>query len=236
MNQLLEVMRRLRGPGGCPWDQEQTHASLRPYLLEEACEAIDAISDMVNGGSAEAVTEELGDVLLQVAFHAVIAEAEGSFKYNDIETAIVDKLIRRHPHVFAEVEVTGADDVVRNWQAIKAEEKGTQVQAPEDAVPRSLPALARASELGRKLEWPTLSFDDIQTQYLTDGLATHDALESGDPLISQMQVGQLLLLVTDYARKLDVNPEIALREATQARLEQAKAQTKLRRKPSNITQ
>ncbi len=226
-------MRRLRGPDGCPWDQEQTHASLRPYLLEEACEAIDALGDMANGEGSEAVTEELGDVLLQVAFHAVIAEAEGTFSYGDIETAIVDKLIRRHPHVFGEVEVAGAGDVVRNWQAIKAREKASAKQAPEDAVPRSLPALARATELGRKLNWPHYALDEVigklqrQLEQVDDATKTlvankPDEASSSTPT---MQIGNALLALTDYARSLDVNPEIALRDATQARLERAKTQS-----------
>lgn len=120
MEHLLEIMRRLRGPGGCPWDQEQTHISLRPYLLEEAAEVLEAIAEDDPGHLAE----ELGDVLLQVAFHAVIAEEGGRFRYQDVETAVVDKLVRRHPHVFGETKVEGSDEVLRNWEAIKAEERG----------------------------------------------------------------------------------------------------------------
>ena len=120
MNELLTIMRRLRGPGGCPWDQKQTHESLRPYLLEEAAEAVDALAT----NDPQHVADELGDVLLQVAFHAVVAEEAKTFSYDDIEQAIVQKLIRRHPHVFGEVQVSGADEVVANWQAIKEKEKG----------------------------------------------------------------------------------------------------------------
>jgi XTP/dITP diphosphohydrolase len=203
MERLLDVMRTLRAPDGCPWDREQTHASLRPYLLEEACEAIDAITS----GDDAAATEELGDVLLQVAFHAVIAEADGRYDYTAIESAIVDKLVRRHPHVFADVAVADSGDVVRNWQAIKAQEKATKPAHPADEVPRSLPALMRAFELGRKCDWPQVSARDVTT--LAEDISAETA---------HAQIGQLLLAVTDYARTLGVNPDTALRDATEARL------------------
>jgi XTP/dITP diphosphohydrolase len=195
MQRLLAIMRRLRAPDGCPWDREQTHASLRPYLLEEAAEAVDALSS----GDAGAMAEELGDVLLQVAFHAVIAEEAGRFSYEDIETSIVQKLKRRHPHVFGDVRVSAAAQVVTNWQAIKAAEKGAEEKDPAERVPRSLSALMRATELGRKLGWEAGSQE-----------AVRGALEEGD-------VGALLLAVVDYARAQGVNPELALREAADAR-------------------
>ena len=135
MNDLLNVMRRLRGPGGCPWDQEQTHESLRPYLLEEAAEAADAV------GNAAELADELGDVLLQVAFHSVIAEQEGTFDYAQVERNIVDKLVRRHPHVFGDVQVQGSAEVVTNWQAIKASRRPRS--SPTEGIPSTLPALAR---------------------------------------------------------------------------------------------
>jgi XTP/dITP diphosphohydrolase len=172
-------------------------------LLEEACEAIDAITS----GDDAAATEELGDVLLQVAFHAVIAEADGRYDYAAIESAIVDKLVRRHPHVFADVTVADSGDVVRNWQAIKAQEKATKPAHPADEVPRSLPALMRAFELGCKCDWPQVSARDVTT--LAEDISAETA---------HAQIGQLLLAVTDYARTLGVNPDTALRDATEARL------------------
>jgi XTP/dITP diphosphohydrolase len=197
MDQLLDVMRRLRGPGGCPWDRQQSHESLRPYLLEEACEAMDAIAS----GDPQALVEELGDVLLQVAFHTVIAEEAQRFDYRAVEQTIVDKLIRRHPHVFGTVAVTGADEVLRNWQAIKGAEG-----KPEATVPHSLPALMRAFEAGRKADWPPGSPEAVCA-----ALADRD----GD---AGRHLGRLLLAVVDYARSLGVNPELALREAVEARL------------------
>jgi XTP/dITP diphosphohydrolase len=195
MNYLLDVMRRLRGPGGCPWDQQQSHESLRPYLLEEACEAMDAIAS----GDPQALIEELGDVLLQVAFHTVIAEEAGRFDYPAIEQGIVDKLIRRHPHVFGTVQVSGAEEVLHNWQAIKGAEGKAQ------SVPRSLPALMRAFEAGRRAGW-----EEGHPE------AVRQALESGND--AKCHLGRLLLAVVDYARSLGVNPELALREAIEARL------------------
>ena len=201
MQTLLDIMRTLRAPDGCPWDQKQTHDSLRPYLLEEAAEAV----DVLHTGDTDKMTEELGDVLLQIAFHAVIAEEEGTFGYNDIEKSIVDKLVRRHPHVFDSVEVKDADEVVTNWQAIKAGEKGASAA---DEVPHSLSALMRAAELGKKLRWLTVSKEDVVA-----------AVDNPQGLEPHEHVGQLLLTIVDYARAQGVNPELALRDAASQRAE-----------------
>ncbi|MGL4609895.1 MAG: MazG family protein [Trueperaceae bacterium] len=197
MNELLTIMRRLRGPGGCLWDQKQTHDSLRPYLLEEAAEAVDALAT----NDPKAMTEELGDVLLQVAFHAVVAEEAKTFSYDDIEKAIVQKLIRRHPHVFGDVSVSSADEVVTNWQVIKASEKGQEEKGKLD-VPQALPALMRAYELGKKLEWQPLAME----------------LDAAEKPNSE-SIGQLLLAIVDYARSHTINPELALRDAANKRAE-----------------
>jgi MazG family protein len=149
MDRLLAIMRRLRGENGCPWDRQQTHRSLRPYLLEEAAEAADALL----GDDPAAMADELGDVLLQVAFHAVIAEEGGTFAYPDVEGAIVAKLIRRHPHVFGEGRADDPDEVLRQWREIKVRERGGAERSAAEAVPRSLPALARAGRLAAALGW-----------------------------------------------------------------------------------
>ncbi|MDZ7704795.1 MAG: MazG family protein [Trueperaceae bacterium] len=211
MKTLLDIMRTLRAPDGCPWDQKQTHASLRPYLLEEAAEAVDAITS----NDPDAMADELGDVLLQVAFHAVIGEEEGRFSYRDIETAIVDKLVRRHPHVFGETEVADADEVVANWQAIKAAERSSQGSSQQDVSPaervsRSLPALLRAYELSEKLGW-TSSASALSAKTLEVDVAD----TGGD---ARKRIGEMLLAVVDEARRLGVNPEIALREAADVRV------------------
>ena len=194
MQRLLEIMRQLRAPDGCPWDRKQTHQSLRRYLLEEAAEAVDAISS----GDERAMADELGDVLLQIAFHAVIGEEEGSFGYEEVEEAIVAKLIRRHPHIFGDTQVSGADEVVTNWQAIKAaekEERGEKPSSAVEAVPRSLPALLRATEVAKAAGW--------------------QAPESPPSLngASDAEVGSHLLAVAKFAQSNGVDAELALREA-----------------------
>ncbi len=202
MEKLLETMRRLRAPDGCPWDREQTHESLRPYLLEEAAEAVDALAT----ADPKLMADELGDVLLQVAFHAVVAEEAGTFGYHDIEASIVAKLVRRHPHIFEGVRVTGADEVKRNWDRIKAEERGGTELSPADRVPRGLPALMRATELGKKLHWEPGGAEAVVR-----------ALEPTQPTPTAEAVADLLLAVVDYARAAGVDPELALRGAADAR-------------------
>ncbi|WP_287371085.1 MazG family protein [Oceanithermus sp.] len=191
MEKLLEIMRRLRAPDGCPWDRKQTHESLRPYLLEEAAEAVDAITE----GDPAKMAEELGDVLLQVAFHSVIGEEEGTFGYADVERAIVDKLIERHPHVFADRELHTAEEVLANWERQKEEARGPQT--PCEKVPRSLPALARGYELARKLE------------LAGDREAAVRALAAGDLEAALWEVVKL------FAEQ-EENPEVALRERLSA--------------------
>jgi XTP/dITP diphosphohydrolase len=202
MDQLLEVMRRLRAPDGCPWDREQTHQSLRPYLLEEAAEAVDA----VDSGDPLELAGELGDVLLQVAFHSVIAEEHGDFTYQTVENAIVDKLVRRHPHVFGDVNVADSNEVVTNWQAIKAQERaGKPEQHPAERVPKALGALARATEVARALGMPKGSRQDVLHALET---ATDDA-ES---------VSNVLEAVMAWARGAGVHAEVVLRERTDRRV------------------
>ncbi|SDR80325.1 nucleoside triphosphate pyrophosphohydrolase [Agrococcus carbonis] len=147
LDELVAVMARLRAPGGCPWDAEQTHASLVPYVIEEAHELAEAIEARDAGdGDDEHLREELGDVLLQVVFHADIARAEGRFDLDDVARSLTEKLRRRHPHVFADVAVDGVADVVANWDAIKQAEKPQRGSAL-DGIPAGLPALARAEKL-----------------------------------------------------------------------------------------
>lgn len=205
MRRLLETMRRLRAPDGCPWDQEQTHESLRPHLLEEAAEAVDAIGS----GDPRRMADELGDVLLQIAFHAVIAQEDGRFGYEDIESAIVEKLVRRHPHVFGEVQVDGVAGVLRNWDAIKAaeHEAAGAPRSAADAVPRSLPALRRAAELDRALGWEP--DQGIAGQPLERAVAAGDAAA----------FGEALLCLAQLARRAGVDPELALRDTLERRCE-----------------
>ena len=201
MQRLLEVMRQLRAPDGCPWDREQTHESLKPYLLEEAAEAVDAI-----GGDPAELAGELGDVLLQVAFHSVIAEETGRFDYQAVESSIVEKLIRRHPHIFGEVNVGSAEEVVTNWNAIKALERaGKPPVHPLGRVPSALGALARGTEIHKILESPRGSRAALLG-------AVQQAGETASDLADVLEA------VVNWARELGVNPEIALRERLAARV------------------
>jgi MazG family protein len=221
---LLDVMTRLRAPGGCPWDREQTHASLRPYVLEEAYEVADAIDRR----EPSALCDELGDLLLQVVFHAELGREAGQFSIADIAAAIVDKLERRHPHVFGTTSVADAAEVVRNWQAIKAAERARETGAPSLAgdVPRALPALARAQKVGERLahagfDWPRLA--DVLVHLDEERRELDVALASSDPAAIRHELGDLLLTVTSVARHLGISAEAALEEATARLMDRATA-------------
>ncbi|GGO28404.1 nucleoside triphosphate pyrophosphohydrolase [Deinococcus humi] len=196
MQDLLNTLRRLRAPDGCPWDAEQTHVSLRPYLLEEAAEAVDAI----DGGHPAELAGELGDVLLQVAFHSVIAEEAGTFSYTDVEEGVVRKLVRRHPHVFGDVQVSGSAEVVSNWQAIKAAEQGGKTRRALDRVPAALGALAREAA-AQKLAGVTGDRERIAA-----------ILEAASD--SPQGVADVLAAVVAWARSQGVDAELALRDQT----------------------
>jgi tetrapyrrole methylase family protein/MazG family protein len=212
---LRSIVARLRAPEiGCPWDLQQTHRTLTPYVIEEAYEVVDAIEE--DHGPA-ALAEELGDVLLQVVLHAEIADqSDGSgFDWNDVVRGLSAKLVRRHPHVFGEVEVRGAADVVRNWDMLKAAEKAGQPPAASalDGVPRALPALKRAAELSRKaakagFDWPTRdgTLDKVREE-LAELLAA-DSLEE-----RREELGDLLYILAKLAMQEGVDPEEALRAA-----------------------
>ena len=196
MQDLLNTMRRLRAPDGCPWDREQTHESLRPYLLEEAAEAADA------AGTPD-FPEELGDVLLQVAFHAVIGEEQGTFTYADIERSVTEKLVRRHPHVFGDVVAEDAAAVEGVWAAVKrAEEKEAgRPRSLAAQIPSALGALERERQLQRKVGQPAGSRRAVE-----QALGRAPDTPAG--------VAEVLAAAVAWARAAGVNPEVALRERT----------------------
>ncbi|MDH7568828.1 MAG: nucleoside triphosphate pyrophosphohydrolase [Armatimonadota bacterium] len=210
---LVEVMDALRDPGGCPWDAEQTHQTLKKYLLEEAYEFFDAIDE----GDDERMADELGDLLLQVVFHARIAKEEGRFHIGDSIRAIVEKLVRRHPHVFGSVEVRGAAEVLDNWERIKAGERLTRHRASVlDGVPRSMPALARAYALTRRaarvgFDWRAA--EDVLAKLAEESAEVREALAEGDAARVHHEVGDLLFVLVNLARKAGVDPEDALAAA-----------------------
>ena len=203
---LIEVMDRLRSPGGCPWDARQTHESLVEYLVEEAYETVEAIE----GGDDSGLREELGDLLLQVVFHARIAQERGDegWDIDDVAHGIVEKLIRRHPHVFADADADTAEQVEANWHALKAEEKGRASVA--DGIPEHLPALLRASKVHSR----STSLGDA-----VPSLAAHDAaalvLDSVD---GEEDLGEFLLAVASLARDRGWDAEAALRRAVRRRI------------------
>ncbi|MFB9994899.1 MazG family protein [Deinococcus oregonensis] len=203
MQELLDIMRRLRAPDGCPWDREQTHETLRPYLLEEAAEAADAVAS----GNRLELAGELGDVLLQVAFHSVIAEEEGTFVYADVERSIVDKMVRRHPHVFGDVTADTSAQVLSNWEAIKTAEQGGKPRSAADRVPAALGALAREAQAQKLAGWAKLPED-------AGRLAALSALETAPP--TEAGVAQALAAVVAWSRGLGIDPEVALRARTHA--------------------
>lgn len=192
-------MRKLRGPDGCPWDQKQTHESLRPYMLEEAAEAVDAI------GNPTELTGELGDVLLQVAFHSVIAEQEGTFTYREVEQSIVDKLIRRHPHVFAETKADTPEEVLANWNEIKAAEQQGKPRSAAEQIPSALGALTREAKTQKLTKQPKGNLAKAQA-------AITSASNDEDGVIKALSA------IVAWARGLDIDPEIALRARTQQTL------------------
>src|SRR4051812_36361242 len=182
IGRLLDIMDKLRDPGGCPWDREQALRTLTPYLLEEAHEVIEAIES----GDAPHHREELGDLLFQIVFQARIAREEGKFDFADVCDGIADKLTRRHPHVFGDVSVSGSGEVVKNWERIKAEERKEKGQAPRSAiggVPVALPALVRAERLTEKagavgFDWPDAT--SVMAKVREELAELSEALEQGD--------------------------------------------------------
>ncbi len=208
LTRLVEIMQRLLAPGGCPWDREQTLQTLRPYVTEEAHEVVDAI----DSGSPEELREELGDLLLQIVFQSELARAQGWFGPDDVVAAICDKLVRRHPHVFGDVQVSGTSEVLANWEVIKAQEK--QGRGVLDGVPKALPALLRASRVGDKaarvgFDWPDLAGARSKVDEELGEL--DEALASGDARAIEHELGDVLFALVSVARKASVDPEAALR-------------------------
>jgi tetrapyrrole methylase family protein/MazG family protein len=211
--ELVEIMARLRGEGGCPWDREQTHESIKPYLIEETYEVLEAIDEQAPGK----LREELGDLILQVVFHAQMAEEAGAFSIADVLATINDKLRRRHPHVFGDVKAETAQEVLFNWEQIKqAERRREKGQASFlDGVPRDLPALLRAHRLQEKAS--RVGFDWAEAQAVLrkveEELAELRAAMEGQAADRmEAEMGDLLFALVNLSRFIAVNPEEALRK------------------------
>ena len=209
IDRLLGVVDRLRGEGGCPWDREQTLETLKPYLIEECYEVLDALE----GGDPQHHAEELGDVLLQVVLHARIRSEEKAFTFDDVAHGIADKLIHRHPHVFGDVEVADSKEVLANWETLKADEKGGQSILA--GIPRHLPALQKAQRLQGRAARVGFDWDDIRDVLakVDEELAeTREAMRNNDPDHVAEELGDLLFAVVNLARFQQVNAEEALRK------------------------
>jgi tetrapyrrole methylase family protein/MazG family protein len=208
LERLLGIIKKLRGPGGCPWDREQTLDSLKAGLIEEAYEVIDAIES----GNCSSLEEELGDLLLQIVFQSQICAENGHFEFSDVATAIADKLERRHPHVFGEVEVSGTSEVLKNWDAIKKTEKqqGDQPASIVSGIPKHLPALQKAHQIQKRaaragFDWEHI--DDVFDKLHEEISEVKEAISRNHETDIRDELGDLLFSVVNVSRFLGHNPE-----------------------------
>ncbi len=225
---LVALMDRLRSPGGCPWDREQTYATLAPMLLEEAYEAFDALEEAREGRPA-ALREELGDLLFQITFFARVASERGEFNIDDVITEVHEKMVRRHPHVFSDTKAGDSAEVLRNWEAIKAEEKRAAGKGSAqsenasilDGVSTKAPALMEAHQISTKVarvgfDWTLIKdiFEKLQEEVdeLREAISLHaDTNSEADHAHVREEIGDLLFVITNIARRLNVEPEAALK-------------------------
>lgn len=211
-NNLREVIRRLRAPGGCPWDQAQTHTTLREYAIEEVYELIEAI-DLEDD---EAIIEELGDVLLQVMLHSQIGEDDGYFTVDDVIKSVTEKMIHRHPHVFGNTQVETVADVYKNWDQLKREEKGKGHEERKsilDGIPEHLPSLMRAYKIQKKAAKVGFGWDqaeDILAKLDEEIAEAEEAIQANDQEEMEKEFGDVLFVMANLARFYKVNPELAL--------------------------
>lgn len=210
INDLLKIMELLRSPGGCPWDAEQTHESIRNSLIEETYEVIEAI----NKNDRELLLEELGDVLLQVVFHAQMEKEKNSFDFSDVCDGICKKLVERHPHVFGSVNVESTDDVLKNWDDIKRKSKGQATQGSAmEKIPRELPALMRAEKIQSKAKKAGFDWDEVDgaLEALESEIRElREAMQKGNHDDIEGEMGDVLFSCVNVSRFIDVDPELAL--------------------------
>jgi tetrapyrrole methylase family protein / MazG family protein len=212
---LVKVMERLRGEGGCPWDREQTRESLKPFLLEEAYEVLEAIEEK----DVELLKEELGDLLLQVVFHAQIARERGEFAIEEVLSALTEKLVRRHPHVFGKTKAETAREVLARWEALKNQEKRNKKRKSVlDGVPKQLPALIRANQLQARAARVGFDWTDLKPVWqkvLEEMKEFEHSIKEKQPRLIQAELGDLLFALVNIARFLNVDPEEALRKTNE---------------------
>ncbi|MBM4445330.1 MAG: nucleoside triphosphate pyrophosphohydrolase [Chloroflexi bacterium] len=206
---LVDIIARLRGPSGCPWDKEQTHASLKPSLLEECYEVLEAI----DAGDGLKLSEELGDLLMHIVLHAQIAREEGQFTIDDVVQGISDKLVHRHPHVFGGARVSDARDVALSWESLKQKERGTDSVLA--SLPQGMPALARSQALQRRAARVGFDWKEIGDVIAKLGEEVRELQEVADQGERVREFGDLLFALVNAARWLDVDSEEALRMASE---------------------
>ncbi len=213
---LIDIMARLRAPGGCPWDREQSWETLKPYVVEEAYELLDAI----DAADEEGIREESGDLLLQVVFIAQIAREEGRFDMGDVLDALSEKLIRRHPHVFGDASADTSDAVLRNWERIKSGERRRKAKDPSmlGGIPRSLPALLRAYQMQHRaakvgFDWPAGDPLPVLDKVKEEVEELQEALQRGDEGQVAEEMGDLFFAMVNFGRHLGINAESALQTA-----------------------
>ena len=234
--ELVQLMTRLRSANGCPWDREQTLQSLKPFIVEESYEVIDAI----DRDDRQALAEELGDFLLQAVFVAEIAREEGSFDIYDAVTLLHDKLVRRHPHVFGDVKANDAEQVLVNWEKLKNEERKAENKSVLAGVPQSLPALLKASRLTEKaarvgFDWRRA--EDVFEKIDEEVGELREAVAGGTAANIHDEIGDLLFTIANIARKLDVNAEDALQSANRKFMRRFTVmETKVRESGRNLDQ
>jgi len=209
IDRLIEVVARLRGEGGCPWDREQTLETLKQYLIEESYEVLDAI----DSGDSERHKEELGDVLLQIVLHSQISREKGGFDFQAVADRIADKLIRRHPHVFGDVKVSNSEQVLANWEVIKAAEKKDGKGSMLEGIPRQLPALQKAQRIQSRaarfgFDWSRI--EDVLGKVEEELAETRQAISSGNKGEIEGEIGDLLFAVVNLSRFREIVAEHAL--------------------------
>ena len=216
LTRLLSIMAALRTPvTGCPWDLEQTFETIAPYTIEEAYEVADAITQK----NMAALKEELGDLLFQVVFHARLAEEHGAFGFDEVVVTLCDKMVARHPHVFGDQIIESAQAQTQNWETIKAQERAQKMASDPSVladVPLALPALMRAEKLSKRaarvgFDWPNV--EEVFDKLAEETAETREALAEGDLSHVEEEIGDMLFVLANLARKANVDPEIALRGA-----------------------
>ncbi len=233
---LVRLMTRLRGPDGCPWDRKQTLPDLKAYVIEESYEVVDAIDQ----GDRAALAEELGDLLLQTVFIAEMMREEGSFDIYDSVTAIHDKLVRRHPHVFGDVVANDAEQVLVNWEKLKQDERKAENKSVLSGVPQAMPALLKASRLTEKaarigFDWRRT--DDVFDKIDEEVAELREAVAEGDLEHVHEEIGDLLFTIANIARKVNVNPEEALQSTNRKFMRRFESmESRVRERDQNLDQ